>query len=437
MMKKIIALLLAVLCCASLFSCAQTGNEDKKDDTTDAASDSTAPEAPVYPEVDYGLNDVIENFTPTSKNDRIMEGTYTKVSDIDKQYVQNTKDGLIYLRYSTPQFALGGIKAPADNNNEFYRLDAYNKNNYSNLNQTSIKDGLAYNTSGATLRFRTNAKEFTIYAMLRNCTTNCNHFSDRGAHGFDVYVGSGSDRVYCGTKGQLLTDSNILRETVKLPGEYVEVMINFPMYGGIQNIALGFDGDAEIAEPLERDYKPIVIYGSSITQGACASRPGTAFPNMVTRMLNADCINQGYSSGAHLETVMAEYIASLEGIGAVVIDNGGNGSLETLRTKHYKFYKIIRDAHPDIPIILVSRPIYKVEKDTDDNARIAVMQATYDRAVKEGDKNVYFVSGYDFMDIRPLADLTTVDGTHPNDLGMYYMACTIYQALYAALNKAQ
>ncbi len=432
-MKKIIAILLAMLTCISLVACGNTNaNNDNGDVVANDSNVETEEGVKQYPEKDYGLNDYVE-FKPVSQNDRIMEGTYVKVSDVAKEHVQTETNGWTYLLYSTPQFELAGIKDPAENGGEFYRLDALNKNNYNSLHQTDIKNNLATHTSGVTLRFRTNADKLLLYASKRNAGTNWNHASECLANGFDIYVGTGTDRVYCGGVGQVFSGAGVTKQTVELPEGYKEILINFPTYSGVENFFVGLPTEAEIAEPLERTYKPIVFYGSSITQGACAARAGTAFFNVVTRMLNADCINQGYSSGAWLDTPIANYIADLEDIGAVVIDNDGNGDVPTMKSKHYNFYKTIRKAHPDIPILIVTRPIFDVEMNKTYQERYDVLKATYDRAVKEGDKNVYFVSGYEFMEMRDFADLMTADNNHPNDLGMYYMACSIYETLAYAL----
>lgn len=374
------------------------------------------------------------NFTPKTYDDRIMEGNYIRVSEVSSEHVEKIEDGKIFLRYTTPQIELGGINDPRDNEGEFYRLDIKRKEEYKEkLKCKEIHSSLATHTSGATLRFRTNADEIAIYAVIRNPFLGMHHITNRGVCGLDVYVGSGSERVYCGGRMQMLTKRDVMSDTVKLPGGYREVMIDLPLYAGIEKILIGFPENAEIAEPLERAIAPIVFYGSSITQGACASRPGVAYTNLVCRMLNAECINQGYSSGAHLEPIIAEYVASYHNASAFVIDNDGNGNVENHRQFHYDFYKTIRDANPDTPILLVTRPIYHTLCPDEDIERISVIKETYEKALAENDKNVYFLSGYDFFPEKGIADIYSVDMTHPNDIGMYYMAMAVYKKLSAIL----
>ena len=168
---------------------------------------------------------------------------------------------------------------------------------------------------------------------------------------------------------------------------------------------------------------------------------GMAYPNMLCRMLNADCRNLGYSSGAHGEDDTIAYLASQE-MCAFVMDYDHNANFDQLEKSHYKLYKAVREAHPDIPIIMVSRPVFTEDFDNkspsyEDEARLKLIQKSYKMAKNSGDENVYFVNGYaDFFPIRSMADIYTGDFSHPNDTGMYFMGLAIYKQLAPALEKA-
>ena len=318
-------------------------------------------------------------------------------------------------------------------------------NYYQNHMNNNIQSN-NWHTSGGTIRFRTTSKTMTVMATMHHATGAGARFSGRGMAGFDVYTGTGTDRLYLGGRMQTFTNTSMMTESVTLPAGvdgYNEILINMPIYSGISNILITLDADALIAEPLERDYdKPILYYGSSITQGACASRPGVAYPNMVCRMLNADCRNLGYSSGAHGEDDTIAYLASQE-MSAFVMDYDHNANFDQLEKSHYKLYKAVRDAHPDIPIIMVSRPVFTVGFDNkspsyEDEARLELITKNYKKARNSGDKNVYFVNGYEeFFPIRAMADIYTSDFSHPNDTGMYFMGLAIYKKLAPALEAAK
>lgn len=381
-----------------------------------------------------GLRDPIA-FEAVTKNGEIDESRAVAVSDIDKKYIDSESKGITYLDISTPQFEMGGIKKPEDNGGMFYRVDYARKDEFVS-NMLSPKDypKLFQDMAGVSVRFVTNADEIVIKAKLNRDNISASNNSPRGISGFDVYVGSGTDRVYCGAVGQDMTDVS-LNETVKLPGGFVEVMIEFPSYTGVTSFAVGFsDKNAKICEPTERTHKQIVYYGSSITQGCSAARSGLVYTNIVSRLLDADCKNLGFAASARGEQIMAEYIASLD-MAAFVLDYDYNSVYDELVANHYNFYKTVRDANPDIPIVLMSRPVFKKSASDAEIARIKTIEDTYKKAVAAGDKNIYMIRGDSIFPFKSMADFYTIDFCHPNDAGFYYMAKACYEVLDEALNK--
>ncbi len=383
-----------------------------------------------------GLGDRID-FAKRSDNSAIMEGEYIKVSDVDSAYVKSTRNGVTLLNYDLPQFELGGINDPANNDGKFYRLDINNRDAYSKeVYAWQTVDGLAYNTSGGTIRFRTNAEEIVIKSVMKH-TDLYPHMSVLGESGFDVYVGTGTDKVLCGTVAANRTaDRRTFEGTVALGEGYKEVTIELPLYNGPTSLMIGFtDENAEIAAPLARDYDaPIVFYAGSVTQGCAATRPGLSYPNMICRMLNADCKNLAFSGSGRGEQIMAEYIASLE-MTAFVSEYDDNSSIPELRQNHYNFYKTIREAQPDLPIIILSHPVYTRVPNAEETERAAIIRETYTRAIAEGDKNVYFIEPMDFYPMLYIADIHAIDFAHPTDTGFYYMAKAVYELLDDILAK--
>ena len=387
------------------------------------------------------------NFVPRSDNDKIMDGNYVKVTDIPREYIVSDNGNNIIIKYQTPQIELGGIPNPADNGGIFYRMDyELSKTEGGNYYRNHINSNVQscnWHTSGGTIRFRTNADYVMLIAGLQKVTSAGARNTGRGVCGFDVYTGTGTDRTYCGGRMQTFSNAPSVVENIRLPQGYKEVQINMPLYSGIKTLAFGFPKNSEIAAPLKRDFdKPVMFYGSSITQGACASRPGVAFPNMVCRMLNADCRNLGYSSGAHGEDEMIEYLAKQEAC-AFVMDYDHNANAAQLERSHYKVYKTFRDAHPDTPIVMVSRPIFTPELANtpadEDQRRLDIISNTYKLAKEAGDENVYFVNGHeDFFPLQSeLPDLLSSDMRHPNDTGMFFMGLAIYKKLAPALEAVK
>lgn len=215
-------------------------------------------------------------------------------------------------------------------------------------------------------------------------------------------------------------------------GKMRNYILYFPLYSAVKRLEITVDEEAEIKEffGYKKDVLPIMYYGSSITQGASASRSDSTYQCMVSEKLNMDFINHGFSGNAFAETEMAEYLAN-NACSAFVCDYDHNApSVEYLKNTHERLFKIFRAKQKDTPVIFLTKPD-KHEKngiDEERNARAEVIRATYENALKNGDKNVYFI---DCRDVFPkdAVEYVTIDGVHPNDLGMYYMAKALIKVL--------
>ncbi len=288
---------------------------------------------------------------------------------------------------------------------------------------------LNYNTAGGRVRFKTNSPTVTIL-FKQSGIPNYSHMCRVGSSGFDLYLEEDDGTsVYRGSfvppfdkKDGYVSSLNIGN------GEMKNVCINFPLYSNVIDLQIGLKNDAELIAP--RPYtieKPIIYYGSSITQGGCASRPGNSYQGFISRHFDCDYLNLGYAGSAKGEPAASEYIKNLD-MSVFVYDYDYNApDLEHLKATHETFFKVIRDAHPELPIIIMSRPYFLDDPET--VSRREIIEATYNNAIKSGDKNVYFLNGKQLMAL--CGNDGNVDGCHPNDLGFFSMA----QALIKVLEK--
>jgi len=274
---------------------------------------------------------------------------------------------------------------------------------------------LSRNSAGGRVRFCTNSPKVFIHYVL-NGLAEMSHMPLSGCSGIDVYV----DGIFAGSIRPGSCSLSEVSDTIRTDGEYHEFEINLPLYNGVSDFEIGIDDDRDIRKARPYKYeKPVVFYGSSITQGACASRPGNCYTAVLARRFDFDHINLGFSGAAKAENVMAEYIVSLD-MSVFVYDYDHNApDAQYLRNTHRPFYEAIRKAHPDLPIIFASRPDFKYEDDS--TQRRAVVMETYTAALNAGDKNVYFCDGKSmFGNVE--RDACTIDRVHPNDLGFRLMA---------------
>ncbi len=220
-----------------------------------------------------------------------------------------------------------------------------------------------------------------------------------------------------------------------------DITINFPAYTEVSELFIGVSPDATLKKGGKYiNDKPVIFYGSSITQGGCSTRPGTNYQNMISRRFNLDYRNLGFSGNAKGEPIMADYIAEQE-MCMFVMDYDHNApSPEELKNTHESMFLKVREKHPDMPIVIVTKTdIPKTEywKNYYSECR-EIIRTTYNNAIAHGDKNVAFIDGSKIFDevkcfgINP--DCCTVDGCHPNDLGFAAMAKVIGDEIGRMLN---
>ena len=287
------------------------------------------------------------------------------------------------------------------------------------------------NTAGGRVRFITNSRRFAFIYKGDGGTP-----SDNGGYlnrsGFDLYAdGEFVTTARCGNKFPVTYYEHIGNELVGERRDRV-ITVNFPNYGAVSELLIGLEEGSTLKRAPDYTYEcPVVYYGSSITQGGCASRPGLSYQGVLSRWLDTNYINLGFSGNAKGEPIMAKYIAGLE-MSAFVYDYDHNApTAEHLAATHEPFFKIIREAHPDLPIIIMTRPKYSL--DEDELRRAEIIKGTYKRALASGDKNVYYIFGHDLME--EIGSEGLVDGAHPNDLGFRYMALGIRPLLEKILGN--
>jgi lysophospholipase L1-like esterase len=293
---------------------------------------------------------------------------------------------------------------------------------------------LNHHTAGGRVRFRTDSKCIAIKAVMATDYL-MSHITLIGQSGFDLYhrLEDGRDLYHQSFRPPMGMRTGY-ESAVMTSGKLRDYTINFPLYDGVKELYIALKKDAVLEAPTPyKHQKPVVYYGSSITQGGCASRPGNSYQGILTRRLDTEHVNLGFSGSGKAEKEMVNYLASLD-MSVFVCDYDYNClSAEYLRQTHWPLYSAVRSAHPQLPIILISAPTSIKEPENFAERRAAV-RATYDRAVAEGDQNVYFIDGAELF-AGECWDSCTVDGCHPNDFGFYRMAMRIEKTLKPILEK--
>ena len=351
------------------------------------------------------------------------------ISDIDKNFVSQTIGGvdLKFINAKSEPLEICGFP--------WFRQ----KHNYCRIPEgitDEVSEGvrvLGAHTSGGAIRFRANSTTIGLRVEL-NGLIDMLHMPRTGSSGFDLFSGCGTASAFVNNIRPGVGEtaySGIFSDN--LSGDMQDYTIYFPLYNGVKDVQIAILPEAETtaASPFTIE-QPILFYGSSITQGGCASRPGNSYTHIVTRRLNANLINWGFSGGAKGEAIMAETIAGLD-LSAMVLDYDCNApDPEHLEKTHEPFFRIIREHNSNLPIIIISRPhFYGTASDWQ---RRDIIRRTYENAIKNGDRHCYFIDGETLFG-NSERDLCTVDRSHPNDIGFLRMANVVTPVLKDAFGR--
>jgi hypothetical protein len=344
--------------------------------------------------------------------------------NIDKNMIVNTTIGdaeVVWHNVKEAPFSLHGFHDPL-NTPYFRRLPE----DVAAATSEGV-DKLSRESAGGRVRFSTNSPYVAIRAKFL-VVGRSSHLTLISTSGFDLYIDGefGSRFVKEFRMPYDMTDS--YEQIIHLEGEMMRTYtINFPVHAVVESLEVGLKPGCSIGEARPyRDVKPVLFYGSSIVHGTAASRPGYIYPAIISRDLNIDYRNIGFSGMAKGEKAITEWMATLP-MSIFVCDYDHNApTIDHLKDTHYRMYEIIREKNPDVPYIMVTRPDYwtMIRDQEDILKRRDVIMSSYLKARATGDKNVYFIDGLSF-NVAPNQYDTSVDAVHPNDMGFVRMASTI------------
>ena len=340
------------------------------------------------------------------------------------------QDGLVYQDASA--FPVYGKAFTQDEGPRYRRLPE-------SLHDVLRKDlwNLGTNSSGLYIRFRTNAPE--IHAKWTNTGNNMPHMTDCGTGGLDLFayldgewktVGSG---FQWGTAGKTEHKRKLVANMEPVEREY---MLYLALYDEIKTLELGVPEGYTIEQPVLNSPKsdaPIVMYGTSILQGGCASRPGMAHTNIIARRFDRTVINLGFSGNAFLDLEIAELMAGVDNPSVFVLDYVPNAMPDKIEARGEKFYRILREKHPSVPILFVEDPYFPhsvVDQAIAEEIRKknAAQKALFEQLVAAGEKNIYYVPAQGMTEADDF-----VDCIHFTDMGMIHYANHLSKVLEKVL----
>ena len=289
---------------------------------------------------------------------------------------------------------------------------------------------LAQYTAGGRVRFTTDSEYVAIRMTRPLRKTIMSHITYVGCSGFDIYQKTGSDYIYSGTFKPPAKRFEGYESLLHMEGKKFQdvrkmrdITINMPLYDRVTDLWIGLQKDAVLMPGGKYKYeKPVVYYGNSVTQGGCACRPGTTDFAMLSRELDFDYVNLGFSGSGKGELPMAEYVANMD-MSVFVMDYDENSPMEDLEFTHRRMYDMVREKHPKVPIIMNCRRglELKPSEQKETWARRDIILKNFQRAKDLGDDRVFFLDSREIF--KEFGENNCfVDGAHPTDLGFWLIA---------------
>lgn len=286
---------------------------------------------------------------------------------------------------------------------------------------------LALSPTGGRIRLRTDSRLLAVRLEYPS-PPNMRNMHAFGQTGVDAYVNG----VYwsTATADQDAKPGKIYEHQFfdwhDRPKQAREITLYLSLYKPVKVLAVGLEPDAALSPaPAFAVPKPVVFYGTSITQGGCASRAGMSYQAILGRQLNLDFVNLGFSGNGKGEPAVASAVAEIDAACFVLDFSQNNKTVESLKEVYDPFIQTLRARHPQTPIVAVtpissSREVPGGPPDARLEAMRQLIRGVVARRISQGDQNLQLVEGTDLLGPERLDGL--VDGTHPNDLGFQWMA---------------
>ena len=287
--------------------------------------------------------------------------------------------------------------------------------------------------AGIRITFTTNSRKIGLHAVIR----------DKCVHYRMTFIGSscfaltedidGKNRFIGNFVGDKTDGVNVCDGELNLEGEKLRnYVLHLPLYSGVESLELKFEKGSIVKEYKKfANKKHILYYGSSITQGGCASRADNSYQELISEWIGCDYTILGFSGNAKAEDPMIEYLKNFD-CDIFVCDYDYNApNADYLAATHEKLYKSFRknEKHKDIPVVFLSKP--DGLNDVEAERRFEIIRQTYENAKEKGE-NVYLIDGRTFYP-EDIYEHCSVDGCHPTDLGFYFMAKTICKVIKSCM----
>ena len=316
-----------------------------------------------------------------------------------------------------------------DTPNPYHRVDTVKYKGFTKGENAQVRC-----SAGLAVLFKTNSSTISVkpdYGYTNYATSTMGV----ALRGYDLYIKKDGKWLYAASKAP--SDKNLEANLVlisDMPEGEKECMLYLPIYCEVNSVKIGVEQGSDL-QSLESPFRyRIGIYGSSFTQGICASRAGMSYPMQLMRSTGLQFLSLGCSGNCKLQKHFAEALAAAD-VDAIVFDAFSNPSAGMIENTLFPFIEIIQKSHPDIPLIF-QQTIYRetrnfnAEKDASEAEKMAMAEKMMKLAMEKY-KNVYFI----VPNAASATHDTSVDGTHPGDYGYWIWAESVRDQIVEILAK--
>lgn len=294
---------------------------------------------------------------------------------------------------------------------------------------------LAQNSAGISIEFITDAESISARWKLRSPNLALPNMTATAVSGIDLYVKENEKWQWVGVGKPDKSSVNEQKIIGNMLRRKRRFRLYLPLYNGAETVEIGLPENAFVARVTEKNPKPIVFYGTSIVQGASASRAGMAYPSILGRKLNRATINLGFSGNCKMEPEIAELLTEIDAAAYFIdcLPNLSDG--KEVAEKTPRLIEILRRRRPLTPIVLVENIRYpdvllEQRKNRIYKEKNAALQTVYNRLIRSNTKNLHYIASDSLIGSDSEA---TIDGVHPTDLGFTRMVSVFEPVLRKVL----
>ena len=362
------------------------------------------------------------------------------IKKVDSNFINNeAKEDILFINPKTSDLVkIYGLNW-FNEDKRYHRLSKKLDNTLPEL-EGSV-DVLAGNSSGGIVAFYSNTNVLKIKVKL-SFKFHMGHMPYTGQAGFDLYIGNTYQDMKFYRTSNFDFNKNEYEFTFFnhpfLSSDNKLYVLNFPLYATVEEILIGVNPNCNITpcQDLFKTEDKIVFYGTSITQGGCASRPGMSYTQILSRMLGTECLNYGFSGNGKGHIEIAEALSEIQDVKMFVLDYEANATFDRLKATLDNFVKCLRKKYPTVPIVIISKIMMYLEfHDSDyikNEKKIRNYQKNYVK--NSNDENLYYIDGSKVLGKNNISE-KTVDGCHPTDYGFISMAEYLYPIIKKILAK--